>query len=215
MHVQPSLSVINERMELRLSHVIVFSLFFFFFLFFFFILLVSTHTHAHTHARHAQTFPCLPSPSPLSIHEQLKYNTHVEEDTATGTMKEKITQAKMRRNTLRHEATQKERRLEELRKQLHELELEEVHQEKNSGGGSAEMQKLRTLENRLDKATIKFNEAQHIGKTYKQIIRKLEQDRLHFDNNISDLEKTLAQRKEELVRVEVRVCANQRNYSAL
>jgi len=133
---------------------------------------------------------------------KLKYNTHVEEDTATGTMKEKITQAKMRRNTLRHEATQKERRLEELRKQLHELELEEVHQEKNSGGGSAEMQKLRTLENRLDKATIKFNEAQHIGKTYKQIIRKLEQDRLHFDNNISDLEKTLAQRKEELVRVE-------------
>lgn len=118
-------------------------------------------------------------------------------------MQEKITNTKMKRNSLRHQAKQKEQRLEELQKQLHELELEEVHQQKNNGGGSPEMQKLRTLENRLDKATIKFNEAQHVGKTYKQIIRKLEQDRLHFDNTISELEKTLAQRKEELVRVEV------------
>ncbi|EGD81976.1 hypothetical protein PTSG_02660 [Salpingoeca rosetta] len=133
---------------------------------------------------------------------KLKFNTHVVEETGTNSMQEKITKTKMRRNTLRHEAKQKEKRLEELKKQLHELTLEEAHQQKNSGGASQESQKLRTLENRLDKANIKFNEAQHVGKTYKQIIRKLEQDRLHFDNSITELEKTLSQRKEELVRVE-------------
>eukprot|EP00043_Microstomoeca_roanoka_P027595 m.15074 g.15074 ORF g.15074 m.15074 type:complete len:504 (-) comp7784_c0_seq1:79-1590(-) len=133
---------------------------------------------------------------------KLKFNTHVVEDTGTSVVKEKIHSAVMKRNTLRHQAQQKDKRLQELQQQLQELELEEAHQNKNAGGASAEMQKLRTLENRLDKATIKFNEAQHVGKTYKQIIRKLEQDRLHFDNTITQLEKTVQQRKEELSRLE-------------
>ena len=34
------------------------------------------------------------------------------------------------------------------------------------------------LENRLDKAMIKSNEAQSIRKTYQQIVKRLQQDRL-------------------------------------
>lgn len=135
--------------------------------------------------------------------QQSKYNTHVVESKGTLSMEDKILSTVNKRNTLRHQAAQKAKRLEQMKQHLHDLELEEAHQEQNSGGASTEMQQLRTLENRLDKATIKFNEAQHVGKTYKQIISKLEQDRLHFDNSISGLEKTLDQRKEELIRLEV------------
>eukprot|EP01147_Barroeca_monosierra_P010845 gene10845-2921_t len=134
--------------------------------------------------------------------QQSKYNTHVVESKGTLSMEDKILSTVNKRNTLRHQAAQKAKRLEQMKQHLHDLELEEAHQEQNSGGASTEMQQLRTLENRLDKATIKFNEAQHVGKTYKQIISKLEQDRLHFDNSISGLEKTLDQRKEELIRLE-------------
>jgi coiled-coil domain-containing protein 151 len=43
---------------------------------------------------------------------------------------------------------------------------------------------IRLLENRLDKAMIKFNEAQSIRKTYEQIVRRLKEERVGFDNQL-------------------------------
>lgn len=43
---------------------------------------------------------------------------------------------------------------------------------------------IRTLENRLDKAMIKYNEAQSIRKTYEQIVRRLKEERVGFDNQL-------------------------------
>ena len=39
---------------------------------------------------------------------------------------------------------------------------------------------IRTLENRLDKAMIKYNEAQSIRKTYDQIVKRLKEERVNF-----------------------------------
>lgn len=45
-------------------------------------------------------------------------------------------------------------------------------------------QHIRILENRLDKALIKYNEAQSIKRTYEQIVRRLREERITFDNQV-------------------------------
>ena len=46
-------------------------------------------------------------------------------------------------------------------------------------------------ERRLDDATIKFNEAQSIRGTYEHIVKRLKEERVSFDNQLSALERTL------------------------
>ncbi|GMI36937.1 hypothetical protein TrRE_jg5505 [Triparma retinervis] len=50
---------------------------------------------------------------------------------------------------------------------------------------------IRMLENRLDKAMIKYNEAQSIKTTYEQIVKRLKEERVGFDNQLQALERTL------------------------
>jgi len=50
---------------------------------------------------------------------------------------------------------------------------------------------IRILENRLDKAMIKYNEAQSIKTTYDQIVKRLKEERVGFDNQLQALERTL------------------------
>lgn len=50
---------------------------------------------------------------------------------------------------------------------------------------------IRILENRLDKAMIKYNEAQSIRKTYEAILKRLKDERIGFDNQLQAIERTL------------------------
>ena len=50
---------------------------------------------------------------------------------------------------------------------------------------------IRALENKLDKAMIKYNEAQSIRKTYEQIVKRLKEERVGFDNQLTAVERTL------------------------
>merc|ERR1712190_11967 len=54
-----------------------------------------------------------------------------------------------------------------------------------------EMRQIRVLENRLDKAMIKYNEAQIIRKTYEAIVKELRDERVGFDNQLAAIERTL------------------------
>jgi len=56
---------------------------------------------------------------------------------------------------------------------------------------SPQMRQIRVLENRLDKAMIKYNEAQSIRKTYEQIVKRLKEERIGFDNHLASIERTL------------------------
>ena len=47
------------------------------------------------------------------------------------------------------------------------------------------MRKIRMLENRLDKAMIKYNEAQSIKRTYELIVKRLKEERVGYDNQLS------------------------------
>merc|ERR1712188_196293 len=50
---------------------------------------------------------------------------------------------------------------------------------------------IRVLENRLDKAMIKYNEAMSIRKTYEQIVKRLKEERVGFDTQLAAIERTL------------------------
>lgn len=79
--------------------------------------------------------------------------------------------------------------LEQLRDQVRDLELDcmRPHMEDNS-----HTRNIRSLENKLDKAMIKYNEAQSIRKTYEQIVRRLNEERVGFDNQLKAIERTLS-----------------------
>lgn len=78
--------------------------------------------------------------------------------------------------------------LEKLRDAVRDLELDSQrpHMEDNDY-----TRRIRALENKLDKAMIKFNEAQSIRKTYEQIVRRLNEERVGFDNQLAAIERTL------------------------
>mmetsp|Transcript_10765 Transcript_10765/g.22417 ORF Transcript_10765/g.22417 Transcript_10765/m.22417 type:complete len:548 (-) Transcript_10765:362-2005(-) len=60
------------------------------------------------------------------------------------------------------------------------------------------MRHIRMLENRLDKALIKYNEAQSIRRTYDQIVKRLREERIGFDNQLGALERTLKAKEHDL-----------------
>lgn len=63
---------------------------------------------------------------------------------------------------------------------------------------SGSQQRVRILENKLDKAMIKFNEALSINTTYQQIMAKLKEERNAYDNQLQRLEDQVKQKDGEL-----------------
>jgi hypothetical protein len=54
----------------------------------------------------------------------------------------------------------------------------ELHSQRPHMQDNEHTRNIRSLENKLDKAMIKFNEAQSIKKTYEQIVRRLRDERV-------------------------------------
>ena len=87
------------------------------------------------------------------------------------------------------------RQLEKLRDNTKDLQRDAV---RPTDEDSPQMRYIRLLENRLDKALVKYNEAHSIRKTYEQITLKLREDRVSFDNQLGMIEKTLRDREVDL-----------------
>ena len=51
--------------------------------------------------------------------------------------------------------------------------------------------RIKMLENKLDKAMIKYNEAMSIRRTYEQILNRLKEERSGYDNQVAALQKSL------------------------
>lgn len=86
-------------------------------------------------------------------------------------------------NALQHKSKQKEETVAALESQRAQMEKEAEAVMATPVGDSAEAQKLRTLENRLEKSMIKCNEATHIKKTYEYIEQKLQQVGTNWGNS--------------------------------
>lgn len=73
--------------------------------------------------------------------------------------------------------------------------LKSVKDKMNSIKGEAStenpLRKQRILENRLDKAVYKYNEAVAIKKTYELILSKLNEEKLNYDNQLEKLQDTI------------------------
>jgi len=75
-----------------------------------------------------------------------------------------------------------------LRDKMHELAMNAMEPSTENDNS---MRHIRVLENRLDKAMIKYNEAQSIRKTYEQIVKRLKDEGTGFDNQLAGIERTL------------------------
>ena len=78
-------------------------------------------------------------------------------------------------NALQHVKRSREQTLAHLEMQLTQMNVEEEVIKSTPSGDSEDAKLLRQLENRLDKAVIKNNEATHIRKTYEIILEKLQE----------------------------------------
>ncbi|OQR94348.1 hypothetical protein ACHHYP_01437 [Achlya hypogyna] len=100
-----------------------------------------------------------------------------------------LTKCRKQFDEVRHKVAAQVDVLEQLKDNVKDLELES---RKPSMEDTPETRKIRMLENRLDKAMIKYNEAQSIRKTYEQIVKRLKEERIGFDNQLAAIERAAA-----------------------
>ncbi|KAJ3258003.1 hypothetical protein HK103_004137 [Boothiomyces macroporosus] len=115
---------------------------------------------------------------------------------------QKICDIQKKYDELQAEARAKEQKL---RKQMDlfediKREADMVH---SNTKDSPQAKEIRMLENRLDKAVIKYNEAQSIRKTYELIVKRLQEERLTFDNQLANFEKTVRAKKQDAAELEM------------
>ncbi|XP_024412632.1 outer dynein arm-docking complex subunit 3 isoform X2 [Desmodus rotundus] len=103
-------------------------------------------------------------------------------------------------NALRHQVRLQQKWLEELQLQhsLRELVMAEAQD------GNTEVAKtLRNLENRLEKARMKAEEAEHITNVYLQLKAYLQEESLHLENRLDSMEAEVVKTKHELEELHV------------
>ena len=79
----------------------------------------------------------------------------------------------------KNKTLQKKERLLQLQDKQKELNKEQLD---INSDDNPQMRTIRMLENRLDKAMIKYNEAMSIKKTYELIVKRLKDERVGYDN---------------------------------
>ena len=109
-------------------------------------------------------------------------------------VKAQVHRLRKQHDDLRHRGAAQAKVLEELKDNVKDLELEARRPNLED---SPLTRKIRMLENQLDKAMIKFNEAQSIRKTYEQIVKRLQDERVGFDNQLAALERTLGAKRND------------------
>ncbi|XP_071947266.1 outer dynein arm-docking complex subunit 3-like isoform X2 [Antedon mediterranea] len=113
-------------------------------------------------------------------------------------MDQKVCEAKKLLNAEKSKTNLKEKKYVEYQTQLAQMKKDASDADSLADGTSDEAMALRSLENRLDKAILKLNEAEHINQTYHSIQDQMIKDSLTFGNDLDSLEAEIAQQKQEL-----------------
>ncbi len=108
-----------------------------------------------------------------------------------------------RLNAIKHANTTKQKTLEEYQTRYNQMMKDADEAVKTDAGESETAVRLRLLENRLNKAELKCNEAITIQRTYNQIKAHLLQESLSYNNRLDDLEKNILKANEELKKYRV------------
>merc|ERR1712054_191841 len=99
----------------------------------------------------------------------------------------KVMVLKKEYDKINHLNKSKQQRVDELHDALQNVDLQAPGPEDED----AMTRQIRPLETRLDKAMIKYNEAQNIRRTYEQIVKRLREERTGFDSHLKSLEDTM------------------------
>ena len=81
-------------------------------------------------------------------------------------------------------------------KSLHDKQVE-ISKEHVDSDDNPHMRTIRVMENRLDKAMIKYNEAISIKKTYELIVKRLKEERTGYDSQLSSIEQSLKSKESD------------------
>ncbi|XP_033104180.1 coiled-coil domain-containing protein 151-like [Anneissia japonica] len=117
-------------------------------------------------------------------------------------MDQKVCEAKKLLNAERSKTKLKEKKYVEYETQLSQMKKDASDADNLADGTSDEAMALRSLENRLDKAVLKLNEAVHINSTYHSIQGQMIKDSLTFGNELDSLEAEIEQQKQELTELQ-------------
>jgi chromosome segregation ATPase len=93
----------------------------------------------------------------------------------------KLDHAKAQKMKARNEWKKLEENLKELKSESRQI----------GDDNNPYMRRIKLLENKLDKAMIKYNEAMSIRRTYEQILNRLKEERAGYDNQIAAIQKSL------------------------
>lgn len=138
------------------------------------------------------------------VQRQARSSAHASQDMASGKEMAKMEKHVMvlRKNfdTLKSAVDGRRGELRALRDEASALALDS---RRPSQEDSPLTRKIRMLENRLDKAMIKYNEAQSIRKTYEQIVKRLKEERTGFDNQLGAIERTLQAKQHDYAELQL------------
>merc|ERR1711966_553926 len=116
-------------------------------------------------------------------------------DSEISKLEQQVQDLRRRHDDVKHQCAFRQKELDVMHDKLKDLEKE---MSKLKDDDTPLTRNIRTLENRLDKAMIKYNEAQSIRKTYEQIVKRLKEERIGFDNQLAAIEGTLKAKEKDL-----------------
>ncbi|KAM7535175.1 hypothetical protein Aperf_G00000094823 [Anoplocephala perfoliata] len=119
---------------------------------------------------------------------------------ALATMDYHTCDAMKRLNALKHQTNKKIENLNELKRKYCETYDAKVKLDNYMNAGELGTE-LRALDNRLDKAKLKCEEADHIYRAYKEIKDRLEEEQLTFPACIQNLETQIKESRNELTKL--------------
>uniref|UniRef100_A0A8C7PPQ3 Outer dynein arm docking complex subunit 3 n=1 Tax=Oncorhynchus mykiss TaxID=8022 RepID=A0A8C7PPQ3_ONCMY len=106
-------------------------------------------------------------------------------------------------NALKHTTQTHRRRLEDLQTLYQSMKLENRGPERDTERRSEEAKNLRVLENRLEKAQLKCQEAEHIMRGYLKLKAHLQEESLTFQSQLDKLEAEILRQRQELKDLQV------------
>lgn len=111
---------------------------------------------------------------------------------------QQVCEAVKKLNALRHQKNTRQKKLEALQTEYNQLVTDAEEVSNTDAGESVEAQKLRALENSLDKMQLKCNEAKKIKTIYEGLLEQLKEERRTWPNQLNNLERLIQAQREEL-----------------
>ncbi|CAK8674702.1 outer dynein arm-docking complex subunit 3-like [Clavelina lepadiformis] len=121
---------------------------------------------------------------------------------AISVVDQKVCDNKKRLNALRATTDSYRKKVDELKTQHGQMIKDSSAAAEMDKGESEASQHLRQLENRLDKARLKCQEAEHISKVYEKIKGHLQEESLSFHNQLDQQEEEILTTRQELLNVQ-------------